>query len=281
MNREQMTAPFAEEELRTFEGRGGKTMTYIEDETVMDRLDAGYGYGNWQVQVEAIPYVEGAVKVRLGVREHGEWIWNEDFGYPNREGGESLKEAVSDGIRRCGRYFGIARDLYRKSTYELGGSLGPKRPSKPPAGDHRSNITVGTQEVTPDGGLIGKAVIQGNQDFNLRQTPSGSTLPFRIKNGSHSFIVLAENELAQAVEMMRAQILDHLVTVWGKWTDETIPAKGVKPEIKYRILHLTKLQTPDFILPSDVQEDLLPQPPDDVSLVGEAPTAPLFDELPI
>jgi hypothetical protein len=143
------------------------------------------------------------------------------------------------------------------------------------------NITVGTQEVTPDGGLIGKAIIQGNQDFNLRQSPNGYTLPFRIKNGTHSFIVVAENELAQAVETMRAQILDHLVTVWGKWTDETIPAKGVKPEIKYRILHLTKLQTPDFILPADVQEDLLPQPPDDVSLVGETPTAPLFDELPI
>jgi hypothetical protein len=33
-----------------------------------------------------------------------------------------------------------------------------------------------------------------------------------------------------------------------------------------------------------VQEDHLPQPPDDVSLVGEKPeaeTAPLFDELPI
>jgi hypothetical protein len=145
-------------------------------------------------------------------------------------------------------------------------------------------MTVGTQEVTSDGGLIGTAIIQGNQDMNLRQSPNGYTLPFRIKNGAKSFIIVAENDMAKAVELMRAQILDQRVTVWGKWTDETIPAKGVKPEIKYRILHLTKLQTPDFILPADVQEDLLPQPPDDVSLVGEKPeaeTAPLFDELPI
>jgi hypothetical protein len=118
MSLDAMLAPFADEELQHFAGRGGKTMTYIEDETVMDRLDSGFGMGNWCVQVEPFPYVEGVVKVRLGVRptDTSEWVWYEDFGYPNREGGESLKEAVSDGIRRCGRYLGIARDLYRKDT---------------------------------------------------------------------------------------------------------------------------------------------------------------------
>ena len=38
-----LAQPFAEQELRHFEGRGGKTMTFIEDETVMDRLDAAFG----------------------------------------------------------------------------------------------------------------------------------------------------------------------------------------------------------------------------------------------
>ena len=129
-----MVAPFAEEELRQFQGRGGKTMTFIEDETVMDRLDAGYGFGNWQIHVEPVATAPGVVKVRLGVREQGEWTWYEDFGYPNQPDGDVLKEAVSDGIRRCGRYVGIARDLYRKSTYEPGGALGPRveAPAGPP-----------------------------------------------------------------------------------------------------------------------------------------------------
>lgn len=126
-------------------------------------------------------------------------------------------------------------------------------------------------ELTPDGGLIGTAIIQGNQDFNLRQSPEGWTLPFRIKNGNRSFIVLAENELAQAVETFRLQILDQRVTVWGHWSDETIPAKGAKPAIKYKLLHLSRLQTPDFTIPAPGVHE----PPDDLPLVGEkAPRDP-------
>lgn len=119
MNREAMLAAFDQKELRTFEGRGGKVMTYIEDETVMDRLDLGYGPGNWSVANEPISLADGVVKVRLGVKgDDGEWTFYEDFGYANGTNGELLKEAVSDGIRRCGRMVGIGRDLYRKSTYE-------------------------------------------------------------------------------------------------------------------------------------------------------------------
>ena len=142
MNRDQMLAPFADEEIRTFSGRGGKTMTYIEDETVMDRLDAGYGPGMWSLLVE--PISDQVVKVRLGVRDGDDWTWYEDFGYPNGADGEALKEAVSDGIRRCGRYVGIGRDLYRKRTYETGGvqttratrQAAPQRPAAAPQRPH-------------------------------------------------------------------------------------------------------------------------------------------------
>ena len=81
---------------------------------------------------------------------------------------------------------------------------------------------------------------------------------------------------------MKLQIIDKRVTVWGHWTDETIPAKGVKPAIKYKILHLTRLQTAEFTLPMD--EPALPEPPSDVTLVGEraeAETAPLFDDVAV
>ncbi len=118
MNTNALTDPFADEELRQFQGRGGRTMTYIEDETVMDRLDAAFGVGGWQLLVEAVPVYEGVVKVKLGIRMSDAWTWYEDFGYPNSTDGDLLKEAVSDGIRRCGRYLGIARDLYRKRTHE-------------------------------------------------------------------------------------------------------------------------------------------------------------------
>lgn len=135
-------------------------------------------------------------------------------------------------------------------------------------------------ELTPDGGLIGTAIIQGNQDFNLRETPDGWVIPFRVKNGSRSFIVVAEDALAQAVETFRMKILDQRVTVWGHWTDETIPAKGTKPAINYKILHLSRLQTADFTIPAPG----IDEPPADLPLVGEtteAPTAPLFDDVAV
>ncbi len=119
---------------------------------------------------------------------------------------------------------------------------------------------------TADGGLIGTAVSQGTQDFELRQSPDGWRLPFRVKNGSKSFIVVAENDLAEALAAVKATVIGQRVTVWGSWTDETIPKKDDKPEVKYRILHMDRIATSDFTLPAP---EALPEPPADL---------PLFDE---
>lgn len=121
-------------------------------------------------------------------------------------------------------------------------------------GNHAAGNTAkfGVQASAPetdDGGLIGTAIAQGNHDFNLRQTPDGWVLPFRVKNGSKSFIVRAEDKLAEALSVIRPTVEGKRVTVWGHWTDETIPAKGTKPEIQYRVLHLERIETPDGMLP--------------------------------
>ena len=46
-------------------------------------------------------------------------------------------------------------------------------------------------------GKIGTAVAQGTADFELRQAPDGWTLPFRVKDGGKSFIVLAHDDPLQ------------------------------------------------------------------------------------
>lgn len=252
MNRDAMLMPFADEEIRTFDkswkDKKGEThsfsLTYIEDETVMDRLDVGYGFGNWQVQVEPFPYVDGVVKVRLGVREHDEWVWYEDFGYPNREGGESLKEAVSDGIRRCGRMVGIARDLYRKSTYER-----PRAPQTPVAARTPSgppNRPPLIRETGSDG-LVGKAATSGTQDFNLRETPDGQVLPFRVKEGNRAGqIVVAHDAIAVALFDMRESVIGQTVTVWGTYQDVDSPPKPDGYVVTYKVLHLSRITTPDW-----------------------------------
>jgi len=142
---------------------------------------------------------------------------------------------------------------------------------------------VPDMERTPEGGLIGTAIAQGNHDFNLRQTPEGWVLPFRVKNGAKSFIVRAQGPLAEALDAIKATVIDQRVTVWGCWEPQTIPAKGTKPEITYNILVLERIATPDGILPArnfdsppPTDEDItFDEPPDDVPLVAEAETAPL------
>jgi hypothetical protein len=122
--------------------------------------------------------------------------------------------------------------------------------------------------ATADGGLIGTAITEGNYDFGLRQVAPDPAnpdapkwkLPFRVKNGSKSFIVVAEDRLADTLAPLKEQVIGQRVTVWGHWSDETIEAKGTKPAIHYRILHLDRIATADWTLP-----------------MIEAETAPLFD----
>src|SRR3569832_1775535 len=107
--RAELAKEFSNGEVRQFQGRGGQTFDYIEDETVMDRLDEVIGVGLWSLHVVPISVADGIVKVTLRAFDQT----YEDFGYATRADGEQLKEAVSDGIRRCGRYLGIGRYLYK------------------------------------------------------------------------------------------------------------------------------------------------------------------------
>lgn len=88
---------------------------YIPDENVMDRLDGAAGPGNWMFEVEPVPG-QTCVKGTLGVRwpESGAFVVYSDFGYPTRDdSAEPLKEAVSDVLRRLGRFVGVARYVYK------------------------------------------------------------------------------------------------------------------------------------------------------------------------
>ena len=125
--RETLQAEFTNGEVLQRPGRGGgPAQDYIEDETVMDRLDDALGVGNWSILVEPISLADGVVKVRLGIDiSDNEWVWYEDFGYANNPQNDGLKEAVTDGIRRCGRMPGVARYLYHKHT-----SVGASSPAR-------------------------------------------------------------------------------------------------------------------------------------------------------
>ena len=119
---------------------------------------------------------------------------------------------------------------------------------------------------TSDEGLVGEARTQGNQDYELRQGPDGPTLPFRVVDGKQAQIVMAHGDLADVLSTMRDDVLGKRVTVWGSFSDESFEKKkdGKWTTIAYSVLHLTRIKTPDFVLPAP-------------GVAPEADSLPLFD----
>lgn len=116
---------------------------------------------------------------------------------------------------------------------------------------------------TEDGGLIGIVEVKGTQDFELRPSPSGFTLPFRVKEGRTSIIVLAHDALAQALASIRETVIGQRVTVWGRFATQGFEGKPGQ----FEVFHLSKIQTPDGVLPAPIAE---PEAP------AEAPSVEMF-----
>lgn len=104
------------------------------------------------------------------------------------------------------------------------------------------------RQTTHRDGLIGKAIAQGTQDFQLRQGPEGPSLPFRVKEGKLSQIVVATGPIATALDTYRDETLGQRITVWGTYSDETY-YKG-DDLITYKVLHVERIKTPAFEMPS-------------------------------
>lgn len=108
---EALAAPFAENEV-DFLPRGSangkaRALPYIDARSVMRRLDAVVGPGNWSFDFDLLSATGKMVKGKLTVLG----VTKCDAGESNDEG-EALKSAVSDAIKRTAVHFGIGRYLY-------------------------------------------------------------------------------------------------------------------------------------------------------------------------
>lgn len=120
--------------------------------------------------------------------------------------------------------------------------------------------------ATADGGLIGIVSVQKSSDFNLRQTATGWALPFRVKEGRAGVLVVAHDVMAQALYAVKDSVMEQRVTVWGQFRTEPLQGGGA-----YELLHLSRIQTPDFVLPAP---SVAPEPSGEPV---EAETMPAFD----
>lgn len=118
-------------------------------------------------------------------------------------------------------------------------------------------------EPVRNGGLIGEIATKGTQDFQLRETPDGWMLPFRVKAGRQSQIVIAQGAIAHALAAV-GKVGDR-VTVFGSSVDKSFP-KG-DAFVAYTELHVERIVGPDYTLPS-LEAD--PEPLWDAGSLAEA-----------
>jgi hypothetical protein len=202
---DKLAAHFPPEQVLQRPGRGGgPALDYIEDETVMDRLDEALGVGNWSLLVTPISVADGIVQVRLGAKIEAEWVWYEDFGYANNVSGDALKEAVTDGIRRCGRYLGVGRYLYHKhssagssSTRQSGNgrAAGPPPAARPPART--------TTDLPEEPEWLGDADATGTAPTPIRGNPTtGSGWSFKELAEATEAAGLPKNKIYQTADSL-------------------------------------------------------------------------------
>lgn len=95
------------------QGNRALALAYVDARAIQDRLDEVLGVEGWQDDYEIL--ADGSVVCRLRLRLGNEWVTKVDVGGPSDQpdGGDRLKAAFSDALKRAAVKFGIGRYLYR------------------------------------------------------------------------------------------------------------------------------------------------------------------------
>lgn len=112
-----LSAPFEVREVKfkpqSVKGNRALALAYIDCRVIQDRLDEVLGVENWMDDYEIL--ADGSVVCRLRLKLGAEWVTKTDVGSPSEQpdGGDRLKAAFSDALKRAAVKYGIGRYLYR------------------------------------------------------------------------------------------------------------------------------------------------------------------------
>jgi hypothetical protein len=112
-----LAAPFDPSEVKfkpaVVTGNRAMALAYVDARVIQDRLDDVLGVDGWQDDYECRD--DGSVVCRLRLRLGEDWVTKVDVGGPSEQsdGGDRLKAAFSDALKRAAVKFGIGRYLYR------------------------------------------------------------------------------------------------------------------------------------------------------------------------
>src|SRR5438270_8116648 len=131
-----LAAPFELGEVKfkpaVVTGNRAMALAYVDARVIQDRLDDVLGVDGWQDDYECRE--DGSVVCRLRLRLGAELITKVDVGGPSdqSDGGDRLKAAFSDALKRAAVKFGIGRYLYRLPAQWFDYDTKTKRFVRPP-----------------------------------------------------------------------------------------------------------------------------------------------------
>jgi hypothetical protein len=98
-----------------------------------------------------------------------------------------------------------------------------------------------------DGSLIGIVEVgdKVSSDFQLRQTPDGPEIGFRLRGGKGGILVEAYGPLALQLDQHREAVVGKRVTVWGAISPRTFTPKGGNKAITYQVLAADRVRVPE------------------------------------
>src|SRR3954464_8128792 len=114
---QSLSAPFEAAEVKfkpqVVQGNRALALAYVDARVIQDRLDDVLGVEGWQEEYEVLP--DSSVLCRLRLKIGGEWVTKMDVGGPSEQpdGGDRMKAAFSDALKRAAVKFGVGRYLYR------------------------------------------------------------------------------------------------------------------------------------------------------------------------
>jgi len=113
----RLAQPFEPGEVKwkaqAVKGNRALAVAYVDARVIQDRLDDVLGVEGWQDEYQLLP--DNSVMCRLRLKLGRRWITKMDVGSPSEQpdGGDRLKAAFSDALKRAAVKFGIGRFLYR------------------------------------------------------------------------------------------------------------------------------------------------------------------------
>src|SRR3954467_10814724 len=115
-----LSAPFDATEVKfkpqVVQGNRALALAYVDARVIQDRLDDVLGVEGWQDENDGPP--DNSVVFRLRLKIGDEWVTKMDVGGPSEQpdGGDRMKAAFSDALKRAAVKWGIGRYLYSMPT---------------------------------------------------------------------------------------------------------------------------------------------------------------------